>query len=650
MATELAKAYVQIVPSARGISGKIEEALGGEAEKAGKAGGERFSGAFAKAAKIGAAALGASSTAIADITRRSIAAYADYEQLAGGAKLLFGDAYGTVAKNAQEAFATVQMSQNEYLAQVNGFATGLKTALKGNEGAAAELAHNILKAEADVVAATGQTQEAVQNAFNGVMRGNYTMLDNLQIGITPTKAGYQEVIDKVNAWNKTQGKATKYQMGNLADMEAALVDYVAMVGLSDYAQKEAATTITGSLAMTKAAWSNLLTGAADDTADFNALVSGFADSALKFAGNILPRIGQALSGLGQLAASLAPMLSAALPALISEVLPSLLTAGSTMLTTVISSLAGALPTMIKDVAPTLLAAGWQMLSTVVTGVFDAIPDIYGAAVALVDELAEDISSNLPTLIPSATEAIMTLATELTSPESVETILGAATDIIEALALGILQSIPIVVESAPEIISNLALGIRNALPGIGKAAKEILNTMAESLMASLGDLVSVGENLVKGIWKGISGMGGWLRRKLNEWAESLVGWVKDIFGIASPSKVFASIGGNLTAGLWKGWDKGFPRVMAAIDRDLGGITANAFDLTGSASYTAALAPAGVGYAPAPRDGIVGMVTSIYGMLVEIRNTIPDRLGIDGREVSDVVDRYLGIKAVRKERGN
>ena len=127
------------------------------------------------AAKIGAAAVGAAAAGITALTKAAVNNYAEYEQLVGGAELMFGKAYETVAKNAQDAYKTVQMSQNEYLQQVNGFATGLKTALGGNEQAAAELAHNIVKAEADIIAATGNTAENVQNAFNGIMKSNFTI-------------------------------------------------------------------------------------------------------------------------------------------------------------------------------------------------------------------------------------------------------------------------------------------------------------------------------------------------------------------------------------------------------------------------------------------------------------------------------------------
>ena len=196
---------------------------------------------------------------LVDLTQTAVGNYAEYEQLAGGAQLMFGDAYDYIVEKAENAYKTVQLSQNDYLEQVNGFAVGLKTALGGNEQAAAELADRIVSAEADIVAATGNTQENVQNAFNGIMKSNYTMLDNLQIGITPTKEGFQEIIDKVNEWNTANGEATSYAIDNLADCQNALVDYIEMQGLSGYAAGEASTTIQGSWSSVQALFENILT-------------------------------------------------------------------------------------------------------------------------------------------------------------------------------------------------------------------------------------------------------------------------------------------------------------------------------------------------------------------------------------------------------
>lgn len=235
---------------------------------------------------------------VADVGKAAYTSYARYEQLAGGAQLMFGDAYDFVAEKARNAYKTVQMSQNDYLQQVNGFATGLKTALGGNVQAAAELADKVITAEADVVAATGNSQEAVQNAFNGIMKSNYTMLDNLQLGITPTKEGFQQLIDKVNEWNAENGEATSYTIDNLADCQAALVDYIEMQGLAGYAANEAAGTIEGSTASMKAAWQNLATGMADSNADMEGLTKDFVDSVFTAGKNIIPRVQQIVTGVG----------------------------------------------------------------------------------------------------------------------------------------------------------------------------------------------------------------------------------------------------------------------------------------------------------------------------------------------------------------
>lgn len=227
--------------------------------------------------------------ALLDVGKASLAAYGDYEQLVGGAQLMFGDAYDYINKRSKQAYKNVQMSQNDYLRQVNSFATGLKTSMRGNAKAAAELADKIVTAEADVVAATGNSQEAVQNAFNGIMKNNYTMLDNLQLGIVPTKEGFQSLINKVNEWNEQNGRMTNYTIENLADCQQALVDYIEMQGISGYAATEASETLQGSVSSVKAAWDDLLSavGAGDETGVKRA-TDALLDSLSATAENIVP--------------------------------------------------------------------------------------------------------------------------------------------------------------------------------------------------------------------------------------------------------------------------------------------------------------------------------------------------------------------------
>lgn len=433
---------------------------------------------LATAAKVGGAAIGVAATGIATLTKTAVQNFAEYEQLVGGAELMFGKAFETVKKNAQDAYKTVQMSQNEYLQQVNGFATGLKTALGGNEQAAAELSHRIIKAEADIIAATGNAAENVKNAFNGIMKSNFTMLDNLQIGITPTKEGFQEVIDKVNAWNKANGNATKYQMGNLADMQSALVDYIDMVGMSEYAQNEAAKTISGSLASMKAAFNNLVTGVADDSANFGQLIDNMVDSAGAFASNVIPRIEVALNGIVKLIGKLAPIVVQEIPKLADAIVPALIDAAMNLVKAV------------TDVLPSLL------------------------------ETASDVLlKNAPLLINALVDLIRKLVDSLGDEKNLETITKGAVDILMTLLDGFIDLFPQVIAVGTKILISLVEGLAEALP-------EAIPMIVDAGIALIDGLIKVfletdwgeiGGKIATGLWEGIKS--GWKSLKIwfeNQW--------------------------------------------------------------------------------------------------------------------------------------
>lgn len=369
---DLGKAYVQIVPSAKGISGSITNLLRGEADEAGNKGGAVYASKFASALKSGGAGIistgagifaglagglisGATVAAagfIKSISSSAYQAYSSYEQLAGGTELLFGSAYNAIINKSKDAYKNVQMSQNDYLKQVNGFAVGLKTALNGDEKAAATLADKIITAEADIVAATGNSQEAVQNAFNGIMKSNYSMLDNLQLGINPTKAGMQEVIDKVNEWNKTNGIATAYTIDNLADVQNALVDYVEMQGMAGYSAAEGAKTIEGSSASVKAAWENVVTaiGRGEGISDaFAGLVESlFGENGEGgFISLVAARMPIIMDGIGQLINEGAPYVQQYIPPLIEQMIPPVITTTGTVMIALAESLPQYFP-MIAD--------------------------------------------------------------------------------------------------------------------------------------------------------------------------------------------------------------------------------------------------------------------------------------------------------------
>ena len=430
---------------------------------------------LATAAKVGAAAVAAAGTAIIAIGKKAIEQYAEYEQLAGGAELMFGDAYDFVAEKAKNAYSTVQMSQNDYLKQVNGFATGLKTALGGNAQAAAELADKIVNAEADVVAATGASQEMVQNAFNGIMKSNYTMLDNLQLGITPTKEGFQEVIDKVNEWNAANGKATNYVIDNLADAQSALVDYIEMQGLQGYAANEAADTIQGSLASMKGAWKNLLTGVADDNANFEVLVINFVDSLVGVGENIIPRINIVIQGLTQL---------------ITETSQTIIPL--------------AVETLLQNL-PAIVAAGMDLIMALVNGILDNIDLLIDCTLELIDVVVNKLIENLPKLIDGGIRLIIALGIGLI--EAIPQLVGKIPEIITAIIEGFASGASRILDIGKNIVEGVWQGIKNA----AKWLKDKIFGFFDGIIGGVKDFLGIhspsrvfadmGKNMALGIGEG-----------------------------------------------------------------------------------------------------------------------------------------------------
>lgn len=582
MADTIATAYVTIEPTFEGVSKKLEAGLGDESDKAGRSAGNKFGSGFASVlgagTKIAAGAVAAGATAAAGIAKSAMESFAQFEQLAGGAELLFGTASDSVMKNAESAFQRVQMSTNDYLQTANSFATGLKESLGGDSQAAADLADAIIVAQADVVAATGNSAENVANAFAGIMKNNFTMLDNLQLGIKPTKEGMQEVIDKMNELN-----GTKYEMGNLADMQSAIVDYIDYVGMAGYAQNEASDTIEGSLATMKASWENLLTGLGDKNADLSSLIDNLVTSAETVATNMLPVLEQALIGISTLVAEMAPVIAEKIPSLLESILPMLLTAGVKIAQTLGQGLMSSIPTLV----PTLMQYALSLVQNLASFIQANGTQMTQSAATLIHDLISGFAASLPELISSAADIVVGLVTALTDPGAITQLVMAAGELIMGLANGLLEALPKLIDAIPQIISNLvaalvaavpeilavgiqliiglATGLIQAIPRLVAAIPAIILALVGGLKRGVEQIIEVGRDMVAGLWQGIKDRWNALVSDFKHLALDLVDGIKGIFGIGSPSKLFADeIGQWIPAGVAEGIEDG----MGTIDKAMG----------------------------------------------------------------------------------
>lgn len=241
---QLAKAYVQIVPSARGISGAISKEMGSEATSAGRSAGLNIAGAIKGA--IVAAGIG---TAI----KNAINEGAALQQSIGGIETLFKGSADTVRAYADEAYKSAGLSANAYMEQVTSFSASLLQSLGGDTAKAAEAANAAIIAMADNSNKMGTDIQAIQNAYQGFAKQNYTMLDNLKLGYGGTKTEMERLL-------KDAEKLTgyKYDISSLSDVYNAIHVIQDELGITGTTALEAEKTFTGSFAAMRSAAQNLL--------------------------------------------------------------------------------------------------------------------------------------------------------------------------------------------------------------------------------------------------------------------------------------------------------------------------------------------------------------------------------------------------------
>lgn len=577
--------------------------------------GEKIKSGLATVGKAAVVGVTAAATAIGTIGTKAIQAYADYEQLVGGVETLFKDSQDKVMEYANNAYKTAGLSANEYMETVTSFSASLLQSLDGDTSAAAEKANLALTDMSDNANKMGTDMTSIRNAYQGFAKANYTMLDNLKLGYGGTQAEMQRLLEDAE---KISG--IKYDISSYADIVDAIHVVQTEMGITGTTAKEAASTIQGSFGMVKAAWQNLVTGLADPEQDLGALVGNFTDSVVIAGNNLIPRIQELLPRIVEAVTSLVGTVSEQLPALLESVLPSLIEGA----TSLIAGLMAALPAVLAvlgDVAPTVIGL-------LVPALIDLLPQIVQTGIDVIVSLVQGISEAMPELIPAATEAILEIVDTLTNPDNIGKLVDAALKIILTLADGIIDAVPRLLEVAPKIIENLVTalienfpkiiesgvklvaslsdgliksipqltetapkliigivqGILDNLPEIIMSGPKIIMALIEGLISAIPDLVqavptliksivdtflnydwgSIGRNIVSGIKNGVSNTWNGLKSGVGTAVNGLVGGVESILGIASPSKVFARIGGYMAEGLGQGFDREMTDVRKNIE--------------------------------------------------------------------------------------
>ena len=585
----------------------------------------------------GIKALGSAMVSLAkgafNLGKQSIESFAEYEQLVGGVDTLFKESSGKVQDYANNAYKTAGLSANDYMSTVTSFSASLLQSLNGDTAKSAEVADMAITDMADNANKMGTDMQSIQNAYQGFAKQNYTMLDNLKLGYGGTKTEMERLLKDATAIS-----GVEYDISSLSDVYNAIHVIQGELGITGTTAKEASETIQGSVSAMKSAWQNLLTGMADDNADFPALIDNFVESILTVGDNILPRIQTVIQGMGELASgllsTLIPEIIAIIPPLIENTLPTLISA----VETAISAILAVLPQITQSIS--------DILPVILSSLIGMLPSILDAGIQIILSLIMGIGQSLPTLIPVVIDAILTIVDNLIS--NIDLLIDAGIELIIGLAEGLINAIPVLVAKIPVIIENLlqalyrnegkllsagiklaiqvGVGLIKAIPQILSSIPQILGAIIRGISGGLGDMAKIGGDLLQGLWQGMVGWARNLYNKVVNLGKQVVGWFKGVFGIESPSKVMKEqIGKNMALGI----EEGFEDTMSDVTSQMTSAVPTDFDISANVGYNSVNTNGGLNFA--------NMVEAFKQALREVNIVLDDEVA--GRFVTDTVERVV-----------
>ena len=531
--------------------------------------------------KIGSATLEIGK-AFLDVGKQALDSYANYEQLVGGVETLFKDSANIVEDYANNAYKNAGLSANDYMETVTSFSASLLQSLNNDTAKSAEVADMAITDMSDNANKMGTDMSMIQNAYQGFAKQNYTMLDNLKLGYGGTKSEMERLLADAE---KISG--IKYDISSFADITQAIHVMQEEMGITGTTAKEAGTTIEGSVNSMKSAWQNLLTDLANGGKNMGSLIENLmttifgdgTDTNLGVFGNVLPVIQNIVSSFADVIPNIVDKLMEHLPYLLdaaSEIIMSLvygITENIPALMPVISDLFGNILQYIIESLPIIINSGVQIILALVQGIGESLPTLIPALVDAVVLIVETLIDNIDLIIDAGIQLILGLADGLI--EALPRLIDKVPEIIEKLFDAFIRNFPKIVEAGGQLIGKLIVGIIGSLGTLYSRVPEIIHTVVKGISSGYQTIKNAGLNLVAGIWEGISGSLGWIKNKIKGWVGNVTKFIKNLFGIHSPSKLFKDeIGTNLALGI----GEGFTDTMTDVQQEMADAIPTKFDTT------------------------------------------------------------------------
>lgn len=562
------------------------------------------------AAKAGVAAVAAVGTATVAIGKTALDAYSNYEQLVGGIDTLFKASSGKMQQYAANAYQTAGVSANRYMEISTSFAAALISSLGDNTEAAADMANTAITDMSDNANKMGTSLETVQEAYMSLSRGNYEMLDSLKLGYGGTKSELERLLSDAEQFSAAQGKIRDFSVDSYSDIVEAIHIVQDEMGITGTTAEEAATTIEGSVNMAKAAWDNWLAGLGNEDADMEGLTNQLVGSVATAGENIIPRVGQIMTTIGQTVAEYAPSVGLYLRDALINVLPEDVQGPMRDAFAGVDKVVGKLESVFNDNLKPAADAADSVFSAIGSGVktfgdavnefvlpaidqlSPAFNDFFGA-IQTAQPLLEFIANIIGTVLAVAISTAIKLFAAITEvvafvitgfAQLYDDISGFVTGVVQFFTVDLPNAIDMLVQWFAQLPGNIAT---------------FLSTVITNVVTWVTDMatnaVDAGSRFISGIAEFLSALPGKVASWLSGVISNVIGWVSQfarnatsaatqfasnlINGLTSiPDKVI-SIGSNIIQGLVKGVTGAAGKLIDAVKSAVGNAIEGAKNLLG-----------------------------------------------------------------------
>ena len=570
MATDLGKAYIQIVPSAKGIASSIKDVIEKPMTENGVHGGSLLGGGVVKTLTkvLATGTLGA-------IVGKSLTEGGKLQQSIGGVETLFGSSADKLKRYASNAFRTSGVSANEYMEQATSFASSLIRSCGGNTAKAVEMANMAIRDMSDNSNKFGTNIGDIQNAYQGFSRNNYTMLDNLKLGFSGTKQGMEQLLKKAQ-----EITGVHYDINNLSDVYQAIHEIQKKMDVTNTTQKEATKTLSGSFGMLKASWSDFLGSLSTGQNVTQTFKNSMSSLGTFVGGNLIPMLGNIVKSTFTIVTdglNNTPQILGAIQKFannIAKQAPYFIKSGFEMLNKLADGFISALPVMIakiptivstfanviNDNAPTVLMSGAKLIGKLVMGIIQSIPVLIANVPKIIMAIVDVWSAF--NWLQLGTNAVKGLG------NGIKSMFGA----IKNAGQGLLNAVKGGLSNLPASLMNLGrsavYSLSGTIGGLGHLGRSAMLKIASAIESAIRTLPSkmlgIGKDIVKGIWNGISGMGGWIAKKVGGFASGIVNKFKKSLGIHSPSRVMRDLVGVY---IGQGIGTGIIESLSSVKKDI-----------------------------------------------------------------------------------